>query len=62
MQQYKSILRCRMFGTCVINYHGKYFERAAMKFCCKARFTVAKMWEMFVKAFGDLFVLRDIVF
>ncbi len=32
----------------------KNFEqRAAIKFCCKDGFTAAKMWEIFVKAFGD---------
>ncbi len=29
------------------------FERVAIRFYCKAGFTVAKMWEIFVKAFGD---------
>ncbi len=52
-----------MFSTRVINYHGKDFEqRAAIKFCCKAGFTTAKMWEMFVKVFGDSSVLHAKVF
>ncbi len=29
-------------------------QYAKIKFCCKAGFTAAKMWEMFVKVFGDL--------
>ncbi len=41
----------------------KYFEqRAAIKFCHKAEFTAMKMWEMFVKVFGDLSVPRATVF
>ncbi len=40
----------------------KFEQRAAIKFCCKAEFTVAKTWEMFVKAFGDLSVSRAAVF
>ncbi len=53
-----------MFSARVINYHTKNFEqRAAIKLCCKAEFTAAKMWEMFVKeAFGDSSVLHAIVF
>ncbi len=32
----------------------KNFEqRAVIKFCCKARFTFVKTWEMFVKVFGN---------
>ncbi len=47
-----------MFGTRYSCYKlgtmGKNFEQCtAMKFCCKVRFTAGKMWEMFVKAFGD---------
>ncbi len=57
MRQYKSALQYHMFGTRVINYHGKNFEQgAAIKFCRKVGFKAAKMWEMFVKVFGDLFV------
>ncbi len=63
MRQYKNVLQYRMFGTPVINYHGKNFEqRAAIEFCCKAGFTAAKMWEMFVKAFRDSSVSHATVF
>ncbi len=63
MRQYNSISQYRMFGTRVINYHRKNFEQRAMiKFCCKVRFTTAKMWEMFVKAFGDSSVSHATVF
>ncbi len=63
MWQYKSILQYRMFGTCVINYHWKNFEqRATIKYYCKAGFTAAKMWEMFVKEFGDSSVSHATVF
>ncbi len=52
-----------MFGTCVINYHRKNSEQRAMiKFCCKARFTAAKMWKMFIKAFVDSSVSHATVF
>ncbi len=37
-------------------------QRAATKFCCKVGFMAAKMWEKFVKAFGDSSVLRATVF
>ncbi len=37
-------------------------ERAAIKFCCKAGFTDTKMWEMFVKVFGDSSVSCATVF
>ncbi len=50
-----------MFGTRAINYHGKNFE-LLIKFCCEVRFTAAKMWEMFVKAFGDSSVSCATVF
>ncbi len=41
----------------------KHFEqRAAIKFCHKAKFTAMKMWEMFAKVFGDLSVRRATVF
>ncbi len=33
-----------------------------IKFCCKAGFMAAKMWEMFVKVFGDSSVLRATVY
>ncbi len=63
MWQYTSVLQYRMFGTRIINYDGKNFkQRATMKFCCKARFMAATMWEMFVKKFGDSFVSRAMVF
>ncbi len=62
MQWYKSVLQYRMFGTRVINYHGKNVECAAIKFCCKVGFMAEKMWEMFVKAFGDSCVLCAMVF
>ncbi len=35
-------------------------QLAAIKFCYKVVFTAAKMWEMFVKAFGDSSVLRRV--
>ncbi len=38
------------------------FERAAIKFCCKAGFTAAKTWEMFMKAFGDSSMLHATIF
>ncbi len=39
------------------------FEQgAATKFCSKVGFMPAKMWEKFVKAFGDSSVLRATVF
>ncbi len=40
----------------------KNFEQCtAIRFCCKAEFTAAKKWEMFVEAFGDSSVLRATV-
>ncbi len=56
MQQYKSILQCRIFGTCVLNYRGKNFEQCV-------GFTASKMWEIFfVNAFGDSSVSRATIF
>ncbi len=40
----------------------KNFELVAIKFCYKTGFMAAKMWEMFVKAFGDSSVLRATIF
>ncbi len=37
-------------------------QRDAIKFCRKARFTAAKIREMFVKAFGDSSVSCATVF
>ncbi len=52
-----------MFRTRVINYNGKNFEqRTAIKFCCKAVFTDAKMWETFVKVFSNSSVSCAMVF
>ncbi len=63
MWQYKSILQNHMCGTRIINYLGKNFEQHdAIKFLCKAGFMAAKMWEMFVKAFGDSSLSHAMVF
>ncbi len=40
----------------------KNFEGAVIKFCCKAGFVAVKMWEMFVKEYGDSSVSRATVF
>ncbi len=62
MWQYKSVLQYRMFGTLKLPWKKNFEQRATIKLCCKAGFTAAKMWEMFVKVFGDSSVFCATVF